>query len=165
MTPESFREVVDEFRTKSRYHADLLAVPLSLPPKDEDGFNRSMLVNLSLMQTIAELNPDSRGKKGNHSTEEGEHLWFSVQRSRNGYRSPITVKTFKAVAVAIWVTDRTRLGPIRMRDEIDNLEYIGDNLDAVMAHHKIIGERGSIDRDFIKSVITTKAPAISEGIL
>lgn len=165
MTPDAFREVVDEFRTKDEYHAALMAVSLDFPTKDTTKFNHALLVNLSLMQTIADLKPDGRIRSYPPRITQGEQLWHAAQRSRMGYRSPIAVRTLKAVAFAIWATDRTHLRPISIKDEIDNLGYIGENLDEVMAHRNVIRKRGTIDRDFIDSLISTKTPAISEGVL
>lgn len=167
-SPEGFREVVEEFSTASAYKASLWADMMNWPYKDTARFANALLIELSIMETIAELHPDPRPKdvSAKPSIGRGRALWGASRLSVFRDKTPRTVGQRKAIAFALWAKRlQSESDRIDLDKEIDNINYIAENLDAVMANRNVILQRSNIDREFIESVITTNAPAISEGVL
>lgn len=166
--PESFREVIEQLDTASSYQTGLWAHVLDWPNKDSARFIQQIVRELDVMEMIAELHPDGTPKNplDQPSTTRGKTLWNKAKLELTRERSPRTVSYRKAVIFALWVKkefDEYRESTVLKEKE--NLTYIAENLDAVMAHRDVIRQRGIIDRTFIESVVTTNAVAISEGVL
>jgi hypothetical protein len=166
-SPEGFREVVEEFPATGDYKAGLWAHMLDWPNKDTARYVRGLLTELHIMETVAELRPDSVPKEPTDQPDisRGYRLWSSAKLSIPS-GTPRTVRQYNATVFALWAKRLLQADDrIDFKKELDNLNYIGENFDAVMASRYVIRERGTIDRDFIESVVMTKAPAISEGVL
>jgi hypothetical protein len=166
-SPEGFREVVEELSDASDYKAGLWGHVLDWPNKDSARFIKGLLVELHIMETVAELRPDSEPKQPTDQPviSRGYRLWSGAKLSiPNG--TPRTVRQYRATVFALWATWRMNVDDrIDFKKELDNLNYIAENFDAVMAHRGVIRERKTMDRGFIESVIMTKTPALSEGAL
>lgn len=166
-SPEGFREVIEELSTASDYKAELWGHVLDWPNKDSPRFIKGLLIELHIMETVAELRPDPVPKQPTDKPviNSGYRLWSSAKLSIPG-GMPRTVRQYKATVFALWAKRLTNPEDrINFKKELDNLNYIAENFDAVMAHRNVIRERKSIDRGFIQSVIMTDAPALSEGAL
>jgi hypothetical protein len=166
-SPEGFREVIEEFTAADDYKAGLWGYMLDWPNKDTARYVRGLLTELHIMETVAELRPDPVPKEQTDQPviNRGYRLWSSAKLSIPS-GTPRTVRQYKATVFALWAKRLMHAEDrIDFKKELDNLNYIGENFDAVMASRYVIRERGTINRDFIESVVMTNAPAISEGVL
>lgn len=162
--PEVFREVNDSIASCSDYRAMLWGLILEANfGKPSPAYPKAVMMHASVMDVIAEMNPDVRinAANGNNGTFRAHEIWTKSQHMIKGHGA--TLKTFKAAAFAIWAT-RYRKG-LSLDTEGHDIKFIAENFKAVMQHRDVIWERKSIDREFIESVISTAAPAISKGVL
>lgn len=165
MTPDTFREVVQEFANGDEYHGELCALILDLPPKDTTKFNRALLIELAAMDLIAELRPDSKTRSSPiPRTTRGQEIWRASRMAVHGLPERATFPIYRATIFAVWATTEFEHQNVNAVAEIENIKYIADNFDAVLEHRGIIRGRKNIDRGFVESAIGA-APAISEGIL
>lgn len=165
-TPDSFREVIDMFRSADDHAVKLMAEVMCLPHQDTEVFNRMLLVNLTVIESVAEMYAGlAKTSSPGVATYRGVVLWQAAQRSLRTYGRPLTTKLFKATTLALWVRGfHDSKSAIDIADNLDNLNYIAENFDAVMERRDVIRERKDISKDYIESVINS-APAISGGIL
>lgn len=165
MTPDTFREVVQEFANGDEYHGELCALILDFPPQNTAKFNRALLIELAAMDVIAELRPDSKTRSSPvPRITRGEEIWRASRKAVYSLPERATFPIYRATIFAVWAITDFEFQPFDAAAEIENIKYIADNFDAVLEYRRLIHKRQSIDQGFIESVIGA-APAISEGIL
>jgi hypothetical protein len=166
--PEGFREVIQEFTEASDYKATLWGHMLDWPNKDTAAFTRRIRSELHVMSYISELQPDSppKGMDEPISSRRGKELWEAAKFSLSAHKEKHSLGQYKATAFALWAERFLNADDrIDLYKEIDNITYIAQNLEAVMEHRHLIRERGSIDKSFIETVLSSEVSALTEGVL